>query len=92
MFNVSNRYVDLERVVAAGLRARGLPVLVPLDPSPGSPPEPEKEPAGWVVSARSAGDLDPLAAAIGSRPSPVTTPRAWTDDFSDLVSAIQWDR
>ncbi len=91
LVNVSNRYIDVGAVIEAGLEARGLPVAVPVDPSVGTPPSPEKETSAWVVSAHDAATLD---AAIGG---PATTPpspaaRPWTDDFSDLVSVVRWDR
>jgi spermidine synthase len=49
----------------------------------------------WVVMARSQSDLSSLAADEGSHAPwlPVQVPpemRVWTDDYSNLLSAIKW--
>ena len=92
LFNTSNRNVDVQGVVVAGLRARGLPVVIPIDPDPSTPPPPEKEPSSWVLSARSPDDISATVGLIRTVDPPSDTVRAWTDDFSDLISAIRWDR
>ena len=92
LFNASNRYVDVQSVVVAGLRARGLPAVIPIDPDPASPPSPEKEPSGWVMSAHRVDDLEPIRRSIDTIEPPLSTNRPWTDDFSDLISVIRWDR
>jgi SAM-dependent methyltransferase len=92
LFNVSNRYVEVQAVVVAALRARGLPVAIPVDPNPGSPPSPEKELSGWVTSARDAATLDAILGPVATTAPPPGAGRPWTDDFSDLISVIHWDR
>ena len=92
LFNVSNRYVDLQGVVIAALRALGLPVAIPADPNPGSPQPPEKQLSSWVASARDAATLAGIVGLIATTAPPAATTRPWTDDFSDLVSVIHWDR
>jgi hypothetical protein len=90
VFHVSNRYVDVPGVVAAGLRARGLPVAVPEDGAPGEPPSPEKEPSFWIVSGHDAAVVDRVVGPFDDGPLVVTDIRPWTDDFSDIVSVIDW--
>jgi SAM-dependent methyltransferase len=92
LFNVSNRYVDVQAVVVSALRARGLPVAIPVDPDPGSPPAPEKEVSGWVASATDVAALEGIVGSIATTAPPAGTTRPWTDDFSDLISVIHWDR
>jgi SAM-dependent methyltransferase/hypothetical membrane protein len=91
LVNVSNRYIDVGAVIEAGLAARGLSIAVPVDPTAGTPPAPEKEVSAWVVSA-----LDPatLAAVVGGLATEAARPaaRAWTDDFSDLFSVVRWNQ
>ncbi len=92
LFNTSNRYVDVAAVVAAGLNARGLPVAIPLDPEPGTPKDPEKLTSEWVVSAPNEEELGRLLADVAVLPEDPAVTRPWTDDFSDLLSVIRWDR
>ena len=92
LFNVSNRYVDIQAVIAAGLRARGLPIAIPADANPGVPPSPVKEASGWVASALDVGDLETALGAIATEEPPGPSTRPWTDDFSDLISVIRWGR
>ncbi len=91
LVNVSNRYIDVGAVIEAGLDARGLPVAVPVDPMAGTPPAPEKETSAWVVSAHDTAALDAVTGGLATTP-PLPTAHAWTDDFSDLVSVVRWDR
>ena len=92
LFNTSNRYVDVQGVAVAGLRARDLPVVIPIDPDPGTPPSPEKEPSSWVLSARRSDELGAIVHLIHTVDPPPNTVRPWTDDFSDLISVIRWAR
>jgi hypothetical protein len=92
VFNVSNRYVDVASVVLAGLRDRGLPAALPVDPRPDEPPGPVKVLSEWVVSSRDEAALRAAMEDIPSGDPPPVLPRPWTDDFSDLVSVIRWDR
>ena len=92
LFNTSNRNVDVQAVVIAGLRERALPVVIPIDPNPSTPSPPEKEPSSWVLSARSRNDISETVGLLRTVDPPSSTVRAWTDDFSDLISVIRWDR
>lgn len=92
-FNISNRYLRLEPVLAAVARDAGLVGLVQHDQNedPSQPRIPGKTPSSWVVLARKEADLGPLAKhpnwkTLEARPGA----KAWTDDFSNLLSAFLW--
>ncbi len=87
-FNVSNRYVDLEPVLAAAARDLGLAGLARVD-------EPVQDDADAdsshvVVLARSPADLTGLTARPGWRSLGEPAERAWTDRSSDLLGALRW--
>ena len=44
----------------------------------------------WVVLARATADLGPLVRDPHWHPLPTTRMRAWSDDFSGLLSILQW--
>jgi hypothetical protein len=91
-FHISNRFVELEPVLAADAHNLGLVGLAQTDRDV----TPDQLAAGkqashWVVMARS-------ASALGSLPADPSwhtlqaTPGAdlWTDDFTNIVSTIKW--
>jgi len=87
-FHLSNRHLALAGIVAGGATAEG---LVGLSRSGGITPAQAaegKSPSSWVVLARSASDLGPLAPFAGWRPLPRAA-RAWTDDASSLWSVLE---
>ncbi|HSY38966.1 MAG TPA: fused MFS/spermidine synthase, partial [Polyangia bacterium] len=86
-FHLSNRHLALAEIVAGGATAEG---LVGLSRSGGVTPAQEsqgKSPSSWVVLARAASDLAPLAPFAGWSPLP-RAGRAWTDDASSLWSVL----
>ena len=86
-FHLSNRHLALAEIVAAGATAEG---LVGLSRSGGVTPAQAsqgKSPSSWVVLARAASDLGPLAPFAGWSPLP-RGGRAWTDDASSLWSVL----
>ncbi len=86
-FHLSNRHLALGEIVAGGATAEG---LVGLSRAGGVTPAQEsqgKSPSSWVVLARAASDLAPLAPFAGWRPLPHAG-RAWTDDASSLWSVL----
>jgi SAM-dependent methyltransferase len=91
-FHVSNRYLDLERVVSGVTRDLGLAAVIRNDDVP------EEESARdlhwsstWIAAARSPEDLAPLvAAARWTALAPHATDRVWTDDYSSFVGIFQW--
>jgi spermidine synthase len=93
-FNISNRYVDLEPVLAALARDAGLSgvarsdrELSPQDWDAGT------FPSDWVVMARASGSIAPLTA--DRRWRPLTAPAGgpvWTDQYSNVVATFKWRR
>ena len=86
-FHLSNRHLALAEIVAGGATAEG---LVGLSRSGGVTPTEAgqgKAPSSWVVLARAASDLGPLAPFKGWGPLPPAG-RAWTDDASSLWSVL----
>ena len=85
-FNVSNRYVDLEPVLAAAARDLGLAGLARIDdPPPGAR---GRRPVARRGARRRSGDLAGLARRPGWRPLVAPAARAWTDRYSDLLGAM----
>jgi hypothetical protein len=85
-FNVSNRFVDLEPVLAAAARDLGLSGLARVD-------EPsldliDADSSHVVVLARVPGDLAGLVGRPGWRAIVQPADRAWTDRYSDLLGAL----
>ena len=87
-FHISNRHLNLTPVLARIAVASGLEVRLQ---------RPKGDPAAapvvlsswWMVMARSAGDLGPVASdARWTTPDvPAATP-LWTDDFSNILSVL----
>jgi SAM-dependent methyltransferase len=83
VFHLSNRYLDLDPVVAALARDRGLVARRGLSSEPGF----LNSTSEWAVVARSEADLGTMAADAFW--TPVRNPRGiavWTDDFSSVFS------
>jgi hypothetical protein len=85
LFNISNRYLRLEPVVAALAEDAGLVGLIRYEDA--DPNIPGKSASTWVVLTRREADLPQLP---GWRPlvRPEGTP--WTDDFSNLLETVIW--
>lgn len=91
-FNVSNRYLDLEPVLANLAQGLGLAGWIRNDT--GVTPQEiadGKFASQWVVLARRAADVaslasDPRWQPLRTRPSV----GLWTDDYSDLVRIVRW--
>jgi hypothetical protein len=89
-FHVTNQYLDLLPVLARLAADAGLAAYIPgprmdlqLDDRLAALP------SSWVAVARDAARLAPLAADEGWIPMPAPGPgRLWTDDFSNILSAI----
>jgi hypothetical protein len=85
LFHISNRYLRLEDVLGNLARDAGVPCQVQTHH-----PTPTQVDAGlatskWAVLGRTS--LDARWHPCGDDPSA----RVWTDDYSDLLSAIAWD-
>lgn len=86
IFHVSNAYLDLLQPVGDLGRSHGLAVIAAQDPGGSSDGIPRPR-SRWVLMSRNAKALAELAP-----PSMDKTPkgRVWTDDYSDLFSAVRW--
>jgi SAM-dependent methyltransferase len=88
--HISNRYLDLEPLIAALAEESKLFALAKLD---GRVPEPDASkgrfPSHWVVLARSGETLAFLENQPGWR-TPVVNPRVrpWTDDYSNILHVL----
>ncbi len=92
LVHISNRYIDLEPVLAAIARKRGLGIAIRDDdttPSTGS----YFTPSTWVAIARDPARIDALRTIDPARswrgPGPVTA-RAWTDDHASILPQVRW--
>jgi hypothetical protein len=90
--HISNRYLNLEPALAALVRDAGLTGRLADDNGVSNEEQIEgKLSSTWVVVARSPDDLGPIGGI--SRWRPLTARPdvyAWTDDFSDVVSLIDF--
>ena len=91
LFNISNRFLNLEPVLAAGARDLGLVAwyrddedLSTTDLRMGF------DRSEWVVLARDSASLGEIPIDMRWARLPATRLRAWTDDFSGLVPIIEW--
>jgi hypothetical protein len=92
VMNVSNRFLELEAVVANSAGATGLHGLacrhVDLD---ATEVQLGMTPSHWIVLAEDEAVLAPLAAKARWHRLQRSSRRAWTDDFSDITAALTWD-
>ncbi|MCC6126279.1 MAG: fused MFS/spermidine synthase [Pirellulales bacterium] len=90
--HVSSRYLNLEPALGRVAEDAGLTALICRDEEV---EEIGKFATDWVVMARRAADLGPLADDPRWEPLPTIAGRIWTDDFSNIVDAIElensWD-
>jgi spermidine synthase len=89
-FHISNNFLTLAPLVANLARDAGLLCLERYDVQ-GQSVSMGKATAQWVVMARSAEGLGPLAHDPRWRPvSAQSALAAWTDDFSNPLSVVRW--
>jgi SAM-dependent methyltransferase len=90
LVHISNRFIELEPVLAAEARHRGLTALVRDD----VPPENGGLTASsWVIMSRDPaqfGRLAALAPALPLTPLKAAAPRAWTDDHASILPYLRW--
>ena len=89
VFHISNRYLDLQRVLGSVARDAGLAAEVEQDSANIAA---GKFPSVWVVMARSKNDLGGLGGdtrwtALNGDP----TARVWSDDYSSILTVFKWD-
>ena len=87
--HLSNKYMDLESVVAALAGAEGLTAYFKDDDRPAAVPFDYKANSSVAVLARKAADLGDLPGQAGwHMAEPVSNVRIWTDDYSNVLGAI----
>ena len=87
VFNISNRYLDLDPVLGAQARDAGLTCRLRYDTKPTRAEKQQgKQASIWAVMAARAADLGPLADHPNWKP-PRLRPgdTAWTDDYASLL-------
>ena len=86
--HVSNRFLDLEPIVAAAARELGFVSIIGSDLPP-----PEltdlADPSQWVIVGRSFADLADLVEGDRWRTAHADGRRPWTDRYSDLIGALR---
>lgn len=94
VFHISNRYLELESVMAALAESLGMVgVIQNLRVSNEEMQRENLYSSDWVVLAHRAEDLAPLRAAHGAKwrdLQPRAGFRVWTDDYSNILSVFQW--
>ena len=92
VFNLSNRYLDLDPVMGRQAEDAGLVCRIGYDLArERREKRAGKQPSIWAVMAANERDLGALAADprwTSRRPRPDS--RAWTDDYSDLARYLRW--
>jgi hypothetical protein len=86
--HISNRFLDLEPIVAAGAKADGFVSIIGSD-IPAAELSDLADPSQWVVVGRSYADLADLATSERWRTAHADGRRPWTDRYSDLIGAIR---
>lgn len=91
-FHISNRYLDLQPVIADLAADAGLIALMREDGTPSSDDKHAGlDSARWVVMARHEANLYPLPQMRQwKRIHPRKEPEVWTDDFSNVLSVFRW--
>jgi hypothetical protein len=90
LVHISNRFIELEPVLAAVAKKRGLAVAIRDD----NPPDRNVfTPSSWVAMSRDPAQLKALEAkapAFPWKPLQKPAPRAWTDDHASILPYIRW--
>ncbi len=91
--HISNRFLDLEPVVARIVEQFGYAAQVAFRKKDEIDPDtdPTGSPSHWVLITRHRATLDGLS--LGEVWQPLETPaegRVWSDDFSNLLEVIRW--
>jgi hypothetical protein len=91
VFNISNRYLDLEPVLAALAREEGLFALANLDLDvPADHRKAGRMPSHWAFIARTEASLAMFRGHRGWRtPQARAGVRPWTDDYSNLLNILK---
>jgi hypothetical protein len=92
LVHISNRYIELEPVIAAVAKRHGLAAAL-RDDNPYD--RTLLTPSSWVVLTRDPAQLKALAAGQPDTPwekLDKPAPRAWTDDHASILPYLRWDR
>jgi len=84
-FHISNRYLDLEPVIAAAMRGAGATALEQLH----HPATDDAVRSRWLVAARQPAAIAALAADPRWREARYGD-KSWTDDFSNIFDVLAW--
>jgi hypothetical protein len=90
MVHISNRFIELEPVLAAAAKRRGLVAAV-RDDNP--PDRAYLTPSSWVAMSRDKAVLDALGRARPDaewRPLLPPAERLWTDDHASILPYVRW--
>lgn len=89
IFHISNRYLDLRTVM--GNLAKSADLICLASDMHQTIQEEGRELAQWVVMARRSEDLGSLPAdPRWQRLDPSAQTKVWTDDYSNILSVLQW--
>ena len=89
--HVSNRYLNLEPVLAELARDARLPGLVGRDVSGAVHRDAAVATSKWIVLARDTAAFGSLPGLRGWTPlKPDGRVRVWTDDYTDVLSVVRW--
>jgi SAM-dependent methyltransferase len=93
IFNITNRYLDLEPELGALAAQAGL-VCLSCEEEESNFPKSERQEgktaSHWVVMARREGDLGRLMNSPAWRTVPADHRAEWTDDYSNLLGVFRW--
>ncbi|MCU0917763.1 MAG: fused MFS/spermidine synthase, partial [Planctomycetes bacterium] len=92
LFHISNRFLDLEPVVAnLATDAGGIALIQDYDPDSEDEESVNASASTWVVVARDAADLVLFNADDRWRtPTPDARVGVWTDDYSNIFQTMMW--
>ncbi len=91
MVHVSNRYLDLEPVVAELARDARLSGLVGRDVSGAVQRDPAVTTSKWIALARDSAAFGSLGGVKGWSPLRADgRVRLWTDDYTDVLAVVRW--
>ncbi|HET7167936.1 MAG TPA: hypothetical protein VFI69_01925, partial [Candidatus Limnocylindrales bacterium] len=86
--HISNRYLDLEPVVASAIESLGLVSILGTD-LPAAELTGLADASQWVIVARSYSDVADLVTGDEWRTAHAEGRRPWTDRYSDLLGALR---
>jgi hypothetical protein len=90
-FNITNRYLDLEPVLGRVAAALGASCVSRLDSNDdGAAFGPGKSGSHWLALAGTPTELGSLGTDPRWQPCRVSSGRVWTDDYANLVGALDW--